>query len=155
MQSKFIAWHIILLPMPGCKFFSKVFSRLYSLPKWYHLKCNIPCTLEKSLALDEVVAFSLKSWNNITMILSSEEILHVKYPCVKCLKCGGTHWKRTSQSFSYVVHSFFILYGMEFIHLSYFKCCLSKLRRCLIGAYFLPPFLPPPFIISYSWILSY
>ena len=155
VQSKFIAWHIILLPMPGCKFFSKVFSRLYSLPKWYHLKCNIPCTLEKSLALDEVVAFSLKSWNNITMILSSDEILHVKYPCVKCLKCGGTHWKRTSQSFSYVVHSFFIFYGMEFIHLSYFKCCLSKLRRCLIGAYFLPPFLPPPFIITYSWILSY
>ena len=151
-----MAWHMIFLAMPYCKFFTKVvFSRFCSLLKWYHLKCNIPCTLEKSLALDEVVAFSLKSRNHKTMILSSEEILYVKYPCVKCLKCGGTHRKRTSQSSSFVVHSFFILCGMEFIHLSYFKMLPLKTTPFFDRSLFFATLLPPLFNISYSWISSY
>ena len=129
--------------------------KVFSLLKSYHLKCNIPCTLEKSLALDEVVAFSLKSRNHIIMILSSEEILYVKYPCVKCLKCGGTHRKRTSQSSSFVVHSFFILCGMEFIHLSYFKMLPLKTTPLFDRSLFFATLLPPLFNISYSCILSY
>ena len=84
--------------------------KVFSLLKSYHLKCNIPCTLEKSLALDEVVAFSLKSRNHIIMILSSEEILHVTYPCVKCLK-----WRHTLEThFSFIRSSFirFFLSGV-------------------------------------------
>ena len=155
VQSKFIAWHIILLPMPGCKFFSKVFSRLYSLPKM------IPLEMQHTLHAWKVVgigwsrclfAKKLKWYNNDSLIRWD---LACKIPLCEMFEM----WRHTLEThFSVILIRcsfvfYFLWHGVHSPKL--FQILPLKTTPLFDRSFFLPPFLPPPFIITYSWILSY